>query len=104
MTAKEVVDRIRQLQIPRRAKAELLLLWTRAKRLVEGILKFIERHRQFAEAVLLGALIAFLLAQVPWIGGFLALCALVTATAVGVMKELREDIAKLFDPIMMATV
>lgn len=102
MTAKEVVDRIRQLQIPQRVKAKLLLLWTRAKRLVEGILRFIERHRQFGESILLGALIAFLLAQIPWIGGFLALCALVTAAAVGVMKELREDMNQLFADVPVA--
>ena len=61
--------------------------------------RFIERHRQFGEAMLLGAVLAYGLAHIPWVGGFLALCALVTAAAIGVLKELREDIAALFEPI-----
>ena len=99
MNAQEIIDRIKKLDIPAKAKAELLLLWTRAQRLVEAILSFIEHHRQFGEAMLLGAIIAYLLAHIPWIGGFLALCALVTAVAIGVLKELREDIASLFQPM-----
>ena len=99
MNAQEIIDRIKKLDIPAKAKAELLLLWTRAQRLVEAILSFIEHHRQFGGAMLLGAIIAYLLAHIPWIGGFLALCALVTAAAIGVLKELREDIASLFQPM-----
>ena len=99
MNASEIIDRIKKLDLPAKAKAELLLLWCKAKRIVEAILSFIERHRQFGEAMLLGAIIAYALAHIPWIGGFLALCALVTAAAIGVLKELREDIASLFQPI-----
>ena len=102
MNAQEIIDRIRKLNIPQKAKAELLLLWTRAKRLVEGILRFVARHRQFGEAVLLGAALAWLLSHVPYLGGFLALAALVTAAAIGVMKELREDLNQLFAPIVEA--
>lgn len=93
---REIIDRIKRLDIPARAKAELLMLWHRAKHLVERILQFLERHREFAEAMLLGAIAAFLLANIPWIGGFLALCALVTAAAVGVLKEIRADLEQLF--------
>ncbi len=39
------------------------------------ILRFIRSHREFAEAMLLGAIVAFLLNKVPLLGGFLALCA-----------------------------
>ena len=100
MTPREVLNRIRNLNIPRQAKEQLLLLCTRARKLVVGILRFIERHKQFAEAMILGAIIAYLLAHIPWIGNFLALCALITAAAVGVLKALREDIASLFQPIV----
>jgi hypothetical protein len=54
-------------------------------------------HRRFGETMILGCVIAFLLAQIPWIGGFLALCALVTSAAMGLMRELREDLTKFFD-------
>jgi len=96
MNYREIIDRIKKLDIPARAKAELLMMWARAKGLVERILKFLERHREFAEAMLLGTIAAFLLANIPWIGGFLALCALVTAAAVGVLKEIRSDLEQLF--------
>ena len=99
MTPKEAFETIKKMNIPARCKAELLMLWQKFKTVVEAALRFCQRHREFAEAMILGALIAYLLAQIPWIGGFLALCALVTAAAIGVLKELREDIASLFQPI-----
>jgi membrane-bound metal-dependent hydrolase YbcI (DUF457 family) len=97
---KRVFDEIRRLNIPAKVKAELLMLWAKAKKLVETIIRFIQRHREFAHTILLGAIVAWLLAHIPWIGSFLALCALVTAAAIGVLKELRIDIAGLFEPVV----
>lgn len=97
MNYHEIVDRIRKLDIPARAKAELLMLWSRAKQLVERILAFLESHREFAEAMLLGSIAAFLLSQIPWIGGFLALCCLVTAAAIGLLKQIHADLTQLFE-------
>jgi hypothetical protein len=92
-----IVDRIKRLDLPARVKSELLMLATRAKRLVEKILAFLEAHREFTEAMLLGAIAAFLMAQIPYIGGFLALCALVTAAAIGVLKQIHADLTQLFE-------
>jgi hypothetical protein len=97
MNYREIIDRIKKLDIPARAKAELLMLWHRAKQLVARILAFLDSHREFTEAMLLGAIAAFLLSQIPWIGGFLALCALVTAAAVGVLKQIHADLTQLFE-------
>jgi hypothetical protein len=99
MNPKNVFEQVKAMQIPAKAKAELMMLWHKAKHLVEAIIQFVQRHREFAEATILGAVIAFVLAQIPWIGGFLALCTLVTSAAIGVLKELRADIAMLFQPI-----
>ena len=99
MSPCKIIEEIKKLDIPAKAKAELLMLWHKARRLVEAVLRFVQRHREFGAAILLGAIIAYLLSQIPWIGGFLALCALVTAAAIGVLKELREDIASLFGPV-----
>lgn len=96
MKSSEVISRIRSLRIPRQAKADLVILYTRARKLVVGILRFIERHRRFGEALALGALAAWMLMHVPIIGAFLGLCAMVTAAAIGLMRELREDIQQLF--------
>ena len=99
MSKCRIVEEIRKLNIPARAKAELMMLWYKARRLVEAMLRFIERHKEFAEAMILGAIIACLLSHIPWLGGFLALLALVTAAAIGVLNELREDLSRLFEPI-----
>ena len=101
MTPRQVFEQIRAMNIPAKAKAELLMLWHKCKTIVEAALWFCRRHREFAEAMILGALVAYLLSHIPWIGGFLALCTLITAAAIGVLKELREDIASLFEPIMI---
>jgi hypothetical protein len=96
MNYREIIDRIKRLDIPAKAKAELLMLWHRCKRVVERILQFIKRHKEFTEAMILGAIAAYILAHVPWIGGFLALCTLITAAAIGVMKQMHEDLTQLF--------
>jgi len=93
---KRLIDAIRKLNVPAKVKAELMILASQARSLVQCIIRFIKRHRRFGEAMILGAVVAFLLAKIPWIGGFLALCALVTAAAVGLMRELREDITQFF--------
>ncbi len=97
MKSRTIIKRIRKLKIPARAKAELLMLWTRARRLAEAVILFVSAHRRFGEALVMGAVVAFLLSQIPWVGGFLALCALVTAASVGLLRELREDVARFFE-------
>jgi len=97
MSRCKFIDDIRKLHIPSKCKAELAMLYSKCKRLAAAIVRFVKSHRQFGEAMILGCIIAYLLGQVPWIGGFLALCALVTAAAMGLMRELREDLTKFFD-------
>jgi hypothetical protein len=96
MTERTARSRIRRLRIPRDAKEALLRLWHRCKALVEAILNFIRRHRHLSESLLLGAIVAFLLTQLPVIGNFLALLALVTSGAVGLMRELKVQLAEAF--------
>jgi hypothetical protein len=96
MTERTARSRIRKLRIPRDAKEALLRLWRRCKALVEAILNFIRRHRHLSESLLLGAIVAFLLCQIPVLGTFLGLVALVTAGAVGLMRELRSQLEETF--------
>lgn len=103
MSRCKFVDEIRKLSVSSNCKAELLILYSKCQRLASAIVRFIKRHRRFGEAMILGCIVAFLLAQVPWLGGFLALCALVTAAAIGLMNELREDLSKFFDVDMPAS-
>jgi hypothetical protein len=99
MSKFKFINQVAEMDIPAKAKAELVMLWHRARTVAEGIVRFIQRHREFAESMILGALMAYLVAQIPWIGAFVALCTLITAAAIGVLKELREDIASLFEPM-----
>lgn len=94
MTAKTIKKRIHKLDIPEDAKQGLLRLWARSKALVESILTFIRRHRHLSELLLVGAIIAFLLCQLPWIGNVLGLIVLATAGAIGLMRELRAQMGE----------
>lgn len=96
MTQKEVVEEIKALDLPAKVKAELLRLWFKCKEIVEKLLAFITRHKDLAECLALGALVAFLIAQLPWLGNFLALLALVTSAAVGLMLEMRNYLSQMF--------
>lgn len=93
---RKIIARLRALNIPQRAKADLLLLWNYASSLVEKIIAFIKRHKHLTECLVLGAIVAFLVGQVPFIGGFFALMTLVTAAAVGLMAELQEELEGVF--------
>ncbi len=104
MSRPKFIDEISRLNIPSKCKAELTMLYAKCKRLAAAIVRFIKAHKKFGESMILGCVIAFLLGQVPWIGGFLALCALVTAAAIGLMRELREDLTKFFDIELPAAV
>jgi len=97
MSKCKFIDEIRKLDIPSKCKAELALLYAKCKRLALAIINFLMMHRRFGEAMVLGCIVAFLMTKIAWIGGFLALCALVTAAAMGLMRELREDLTRFFD-------
>ena len=96
MTLKELYARIARLKICQQAKEALHRLAEELPRLVEKILNFIRRHRQFSEALLLGAVVAYLLTLIPLIGNFFALVALVTAGAVGLARELQAQLHQTF--------
>lgn len=94
MTRRTVERRIRKLKIPQDAKECLLRLWTKSKALIESILTFIRQHRHLSESLLVGAIVAFLLCKLPWIGDFLGLLVLMAASAVGLMRELRAQMGE----------
>lgn len=96
--ARDIIARIRSLNIPQRAKAELLMLWHHARALVESVIGFVVRHNHLGECLVLGAVVAYLLSKIPGIGGFLALVALVTAASVGLMVELLKELESVFNP------
>ena len=100
MNSGKIIGRIGSLDLPAKVKAELTLLWYRAGRLGKAVVKFVESHRRFGGSMALGIALAYLLTQIPWVGGFLAMCALVTAAAIGLMREMREDLIRLFEPVL----
>lgn len=100
MNFENIIGRIRALDLPAKVKAELTMLWQRAGRLGEAVLRFVESHRHFGASMALGIALAYLLSIVPWIGGFLAMCALVTSAAIGMMREMRQELVILFEPAL----
>lgn len=96
MTTQEAVKEIKELDLPARVKAELLRMYFKMREVAIAILEFLKRHKQLGECLALGAIVAFLLAQLPFLGSFLALLALVTASAVGLMLEMRNYLTQIF--------
>jgi hypothetical protein len=95
-----LIDEIKKLQISSRCKAELAMLCVHGRELVRKLLRFCRRHHHIAESILLGAAIGWLLAYLPIFGGFLSLVALATSVAIGMVKELREQLTALFEAEM----
>jgi hypothetical protein len=93
---RRLIDEIKDLNIPSRLRGEVFALCVRARELGRKVIAFIKRHRHLGESIVLGCLIAYLLFYVPFIGGFLGLCALALTISSGVLRELQESIAALF--------
>jgi ribosomal protein L31E len=49
MSKCKFIDEVAALNIPAKAKAELVMLWHKAQTTAEGIVRFIQRHREFAD-------------------------------------------------------
>jgi hypothetical protein len=96
MCTSKAFEEIRKMDLPGKVKAELMMLWAKFRSIGDKIMAFIRRHKDLAECLLLGAIVAFLIGQVPWLGGFLALLALVTAASVGLMLEMRNYLMAMF--------
>jgi hypothetical protein len=65
--------------------------------LVAQLLQFLRRHHEFAESLLLGAVVSYLLAYVPIVGPFLGLGTFVTSVVIGLIRELGGAL-KAFNP------
>ena len=96
MTKNELLQRIRDLRIPEKTREVLRRMCVKLRAWVEKIVLFIRRHRGFCEAMIIGAIAAYLLIHVPLIGAALAQTAIITAAAVGLMKELSSAMKEAF--------
>ncbi len=96
MNASDAFNEINRLNLVAKVKAELFRFYLCFRNVGNKILAFIKRHRHLSESLLLGAIVAFLCSRLPGIGGFLALLALVTSAAVGLMLELRDSLNNMF--------
>lgn len=96
-TGKSLFSEVRALNIPSRAKAELLLLCARAKELGRKIIRFVKRHKHICENAVIGAILAYMMLFIPGLlGSFLALVAMALSVSAGVLRELQDSIASLF--------
>lgn len=96
MTQSTAFAKIAKLEIPERTKEALRNLWKTMKPLTEEILRFVYQHRHLTDSLVLGAIAAFLLGLIPFVGDFLALAALITLPAIGLLFEIRSLLAKHF--------
>lgn len=97
MSEQEYIGILKRLQgITAKVKAELFMLFKATRDIAIRVIRFLQRHAHLGRCLILGAIMAFLLSFIPWVGGLLALVALVTCAAVGVMNELRSELELTF--------
>ena len=96
MNASDAFRQINALNLLAKVKGALFRFYLTSRRIGSLILAFIKRHPHLSESLLLGAIVAFLFSRLPGIGGFLALLALVTSAAVGLMLEMRDSLNSFF--------
>lgn len=88
MTAAELNQYIKNLNIPGKTRDAVRAMWDATRRLLAAIPPFLGRHRSFIEILVVGSVVAFLLAHIPGLGDVLAICALSAAAVVGLIREL----------------
>jgi len=88
--------RTRAKEIPRIARDAVLRLHAHARRAIRRAIRFAVRHSRLIECIALGAVVAHLLAQIPYVGAFLAAMALAAAASVGLLVELLREIESVF--------
>jgi uncharacterized membrane protein len=88
LNLKTVRMRVSRLFATRLTKRQLRLLSRRITSLAKYIWSFLKRHRQLSEGILVGALAAILLVQLPWIGDLLAILCVSAGAFVGMIREL----------------
>ena len=88
--------KIRQLDLPRKAKQELRNLWHHARTLVQAIVNWLYQRRQFCSTVMLGVAVVYLVHPFPAVGPVLATLSISFAVLYGIALQVRNDLDKHF--------
>ena len=88
--------KIRQLDLPRKAKQALRDLWHQARALVQAIVNWLYLRRQFCSTVMLGVAVAYLVHPFPAVGPVLATLSISFAVLYGIALQVRNDLDKHF--------
>lgn len=92
MTRSKLFARIQALNVPARAKQLLEKLCSISSRLVEAILRFVQRHPG-VEVVALAFAIAYFLQNIPVIGLLLGALIVALASVVALLEALKRTLA-----------
>ena len=99
MNQQKILDRIRTMKIPGKAKAELRRLWRRAGRVWVAVIGLMRSRMWLRDALTLSIAIVFLWPAVPLLCTGMAML-LVTSAALELRQRLRGDLSRRFKPVL----
>ena len=92
--------KIRQLDLPRSTRRCLRSLWYKAQALVEALIRWLCRNRQFCATVMLGIALAYLVHPLPWVGPILATLSISLSVLYGLALQVRSDLDRHFHVVI----
>lgn len=90
--SRALANRTRAKRIPRLAREAFLFMQAHTRQAIRVVIRFAVRHSALIENLVIGAIVACLLAQIPYIGAFLATIALAAAAGAGLLIDLLRQI------------
>ena len=91
---------IRQLDLPRSTQRCLRSLLHKARALVEALIRWLCRNRQFCATVMLGIALAYLVHPLPWVGPILATLSISLSVLYGLALQVRSDLERHFHVVI----
>ncbi|MGB0713420.1 MAG: hypothetical protein ACPGUC_07650 [Gammaproteobacteria bacterium] len=93
--------KIRRLELPEEIKETLRTMWHQAKALVERLVEWLYHKRHLTATVALGVALAYLCHYVPIVGPLLADLAISSSVLVGLVRQMRADLDRFFDGVVV---
>lgn len=91
---------LQQLDLPHSTRRCLRSLWYKARALVEALIRWLCRNRQFCATVMLGIALAYMVHSLPWVGPILATLSISLSVLYGLALQVRNDLGRHFHVVI----
>jgi hypothetical protein len=88
--------KIRRLDLPDETKKKLRELWHQAKALVQTIVEWLYRRKEFCTTVMLGIAVAYLVHPLPIVGPVLSTLSVSLSVLYGIALQFKADLDRHF--------